>query len=185
MTNTLSSMRALPPRSGAQTPGSNRDHHAGLEPGGFCRKNQKSRVVIAKADVVAHVVGKESRESMGCNLVPCQRVNVAGGSAWTYGSERGLLRIPDNSEYLRNFTLRGPDLAGAREVAPITIDARDQFDQDQVAILRAPPGRLIKSPCVGAVRAGLHHGSASGMKYFIAANLPVEPTPLPPPLPPP
>jgi hypothetical protein len=34
-----------------------RDHRAGLEPGGFSGKNQKSRVAIAKADVVARVLG--------------------------------------------------------------------------------------------------------------------------------
>src|SRR6266403_5847373 len=83
-----------------------RDHHARLEPGGFSRANQKSRVVIAKVNVVAGVVGEESRESLVGNLVPCQRVNVAGGSTWTYGSDCGLLGIPDNREHLRNITPR-------------------------------------------------------------------------------
>src|SRR6516164_4904621 len=50
VTSTLSSMRAPPPRSETYTPG-------------FSGKNQKSRVVIAKANVVARVMGEESRES--------------------------------------------------------------------------------------------------------------------------
>src|ERR1700722_18614246 len=50
----------------------NRDHHAGLEPGGFSGKNQKSRVVITKANVVAGVMGEKRCESCCRDLFSCQ-----------------------------------------------------------------------------------------------------------------
>ena len=91
--------------------------------------------MIAKANVVARVMGEESRESFGSDLVPCRCVNVTGGNSWAYGVEGGLLRVSDNRENARHFSLRVSNCGGAGEVAPITIDASSQFDQNQVAIL--------------------------------------------------
>ena len=81
-------------------PGLDRNHHARLKLGGFPGKDQKSRIVIAKADVVAGVMGEERREPLGCDLVPRQRVDVASGDTGTYAIDRGLLRIFGDSEYL-------------------------------------------------------------------------------------
>ena len=115
--------------------GLDRDHHARLKLGRFSWKDQKPRVVIAEANVVAGVMGEERRESLSCDLVSRQGVDVAGGNTGTYAIDSGLLSIFDNVEYLSNLGLRRTYRGGAREVAPITIDASCQFNQDEVAIL--------------------------------------------------
>src|SRR5208282_417288 len=111
---------------------------------------------------------------MGCDLVPCQRVNVGGRNTGAHAIDRGLLRISNHSEYLLDFGLQGTYRSCAREVAPVTVDASCQFDQHQIAVLQAPPGRAIELSRAGAVGAGLNHGPPPGMKYAIAANLPID-----------
>ena len=120
-------------------------------------------------------MGEESRRVLGLQSCPLPTRQCGWREHLdVWQSSAACCASPDNREDLRNLSLRGPDCAGAREVAPITIDAGGQFDQNQFAILQSPPGRAIESPRVGAVGAGLHHGPASGMKYFIATNLPVN-----------
>ena len=54
-----------------------------------------------------------------------------------------------------------------------TIERVDVYKR-QVPNLQAPPSRAIESPSVGAVRSGLDHRPASGMKYAVVANLAIN-----------
>src|SRR5208282_2393912 len=104
------------------------DHHAGFEVRGFSGRDDKSRIMIAKAYVMAGVMSEERCQSLRGNLVPGQRVNVCAGNSGAHAIDRRLLRISDHVQYRGNRWLRRTYPGGAREVAPITIDASCQFD---------------------------------------------------------
>jgi hypothetical protein len=46
-----------------------REYHARLDLRVDTRRNEKSRIVIAEADVMAGVMGEKRRQSRGCNFV--------------------------------------------------------------------------------------------------------------------
>src|ERR1700746_2514558 len=83
-----------------------RNHHAGLQLGGFSGRYRKTRIVIAKTNVMAGVMSKESRKSIGRDFVSCYGVNVTSRSSRSDGIQRSLLRSCDNVQHLLELGIR-------------------------------------------------------------------------------
>src|SRR5690348_5912245 len=152
----------------------NRDYHAGLEFGAFVRNDSKSWIVIAEANMMPGEVSKEVREPAAGDAVPCHGINVVSGNAGAYFIDCSFLRVGSNIQYFFNLELQMSYRRCAGQVAPIAINTSSQLNQDQVAVLQAPPGGAVKSSRIRRVGTGLHHRPGSGMKNAIVADLALD-----------
>src|ERR1700677_3867799 len=120
------------------------------------------------------MMSKEGRQPLRGDFISGACVDAGSGCAGTNGIDRGSLRIFDERKQFRKFSLQRTYGSGTGQIAPITVDARRQFNQNQIPVLKATSGRTIESAGIRAVRAGLHHGPTTGVKDAIASNLLID-----------